>query len=68
MVQPSAKLRYFNRPGIIAVPIAGVAPFPLGVAHRLGDERPAVAGIADLARDLSESVPLGTGIRPAALR
>ena len=65
MVQPSAKLRYFNRPGITSVPLTGVAPFPLGVARRIGDDRPAVSALVDLAAELSQSVPLGPGIRPA---
>ena len=66
MVQPSAKLRYFNRPDITSVPVQGVEPFPLSMAHRISDQRPEVVAMVDLARKLSLTVPLGRGIRPVA--
>lgn len=68
MVQPAAKLRYFQRPGLTWVPVDGVAPFPLGIALRSDDDRPAILAVVEVALDVRHAVELGTGTRPAPQR
>ena len=63
MVQPIAKLRYFNRPGITGIPLTDVRPFPLGIAHRTADARPAIRSLVAIAREIASTEPLGAGTR-----
>lgn len=67
MVQPAAKLRYFQRPGLTWLPVDGVAPFPLGIAVRADDDRPEVLAVIEVALEVRHAVPLGIGTRPAPL-
>jgi DNA-binding transcriptional LysR family regulator len=49
---------HFARPGVAFVPIEGVAPSQVAVAHRAGDPNPLVHAVVRLARELS-AAPLG---------
>ena len=68
MVQPIAKLRYFNRPGLTWIRVDGIAPFPLGIAYRRDDERPTIRGLVEVAFDICDIADLGEGSRPARQR
>lgn len=64
MVQPAAKLRYFNRPDIRAVRLTDVAPFPLGVAAPYGGRRAGVRELLQVARSLASTYPLPDDTSP----
>ncbi len=63
MVQPAAKLSYFSRPDLRAIPLDGVDPFPLSVAHRRADERPEIRALVDVAHDVAASSRFADGTR-----
>lgn len=64
MVQPAAKLRYFNRPDILGVPLVDVAAFPLGIAAPYGGRRSGVGELIDTARRVAATFPLAADTRP----
>lgn len=64
MVQPAAKLRYFNRPDILAIPLVDVAAFPLGIAAPYGGRRSGVGELIDIARRVAATFPLAADTRP----
>ncbi|WP_295696910.1 LysR family transcriptional regulator [Lapillicoccus sp.] len=63
MVQPAAKLRYFNRPDIVAIPLVDIAAFPLGIAAPYGGRRAGVGDLVATARQVAATFPLPTDTR-----
>ncbi|HYZ82654.1 MAG TPA: LysR family transcriptional regulator [Solirubrobacteraceae bacterium] len=54
---PASLAELFARPGIAVVPLAGVDPVPIALAHRTDDRRPAVRAFSRLAREYFRASP-----------
>lgn len=64
IVQPATKLRYIARPDVRGIPLEDVAPFPLGIAWRLGDERPEIVDLVAMAHEIAATHDLPADVHP----
>lgn len=63
VVLPMSVARALHRKDVVAVPVDGVAPYPVGLAWRVGDDEPRIEQFIGIVRGRTERSSRGTSAR-----